>query len=275
MSKKTRRHGGTPKTPRFHLLAIQPSRNATVANIALGPRGGIRLLDTEGTEIPLSSAKVELHTHAPGRGHVLASVPLDPRSPELGMCQRLRDFTTIVGVDTNTYRCGVEKVSLISMCTVTLTPDTTDQAMARAEIVPWAVIELRDLQHPAERFGWYLACETVVHAPMYRPTDTVALVVDSDFGIHDEVNARTTAILDDYFLPPGFTLVKGDDTSRTDSLPQMIIHSCDTHARRIQRELESTQPLHPFHTLPWRYPFAYRKWLFGNIQREDLGDIVG
>jgi hypothetical protein len=89
-----------------------------------------------------------------------------------------------------------------------------------------------DIDRP-EALAWAEFMERLRRHPDVLPQWTVCLVVDSDLERLSSINARTTPIWGDYFLPSNFCLVYASaDIGKSEPLNAMM-RRCDADSRRL------------------------------------------
>jgi hypothetical protein len=93
------------------------------------------------------------------------------------------------------------------------------------------IIGLKNGVNP-ERIGWHL---TLKHnLATYDPTThgKLALVTDSELGLHADINARKIGYYGDHMLPPGASLVYASD-KETDTIGGAMLKACHNAANAI------------------------------------------
>jgi hypothetical protein len=69
------------------------------------------------------------------------------------------------------------------------------------------------------------------------------LVVDSDLGLHREINGRRVGYYESYMLPQNVTMVYASADTDRDTLQGVLIRACDRGSRRVLEEFQKRKAL--------------------------------
>ncbi|RZF59119.1 hypothetical protein EWE75_23510 [Sphingomonas populi] len=222
MSKKT----GKSKQRDDWVYGIVDARETGEISIRYDSESGkIELVDA----LP-GSTKVERSYKRDGKtDKVVASIPQDVRAP-FDPDDALKTFDNVVVMDTNkrTIAGKVCAVCMSYVIPVKLNEHSGD--IPYNPLAAYLIIGVKDGVNP-ERIGWHL---TLTHniLPAYDPLrhGKMALVTDSELGLHKDINARNVGYYGDNLLPDGITLVYASD-KETDTLGGMILKACHNGAK--------------------------------------------
>lgn len=231
------------RKPRQFGLVFQVPETTTVDGIMIGPRGEL-VPSFEGEPIRLSSAAVELSYARPKGRKVLLRATIDPQLPNIDPNAPLLTYQAVYAVDTNTRHVNGRPISV--SCVVRLGRKQTPNGLELTEM-PVAAIELHNVRGNPERVAWRLVCESLIANQDFRPDLRLGLLVDSSLNEIDEINGRTVAVVDDWMLPAGFTLLYASADSNTSTIGNRLIAASDKQATILLRRLQnqgSTQNLH-------------------------------
>lgn len=149
----------------------------------------------------------------------------------------LRSYDFVFCVDTNYPKeDGPKSLCLTLACLV-----HTDYKVFPpiSGVYALSAFEFRQVTCPPERLGWKQSIETILRSEFYKTGMKLLLIVDAHLGDISDINQRKTAILDDFFLPEGFTLFYASaDTGRAFAVSQ-IMKSCDKHAAELKQAIAS------------------------------------
>lgn len=143
----------------------------------------------------------------------------------------LLNYELILAVDTNTKRINEVDVSVAAIVQCFLERPAQIGRMTGSYSARLA-LEYENVTNP-ELVGWRETIRLILASPTYRNGQTVALIVDSELGRLRDVNARRLPIIDDFYLPVGFTLVYASADTGKESIPNRLIAFCDREAGRV------------------------------------------
>jgi hypothetical protein len=162
-----------------------------------------------------------------GKDKVLLSVParsdvsaFDPWDQIASQCSYL------IAIDTNTRIVDGRKISVSLACAL---PGELHALPNRIDLQPlccYAIFEVASGINP-ECVGWHLLLTKHILPTRLTSKKTVGIVVDSELGLHQKINARSHPYYDHHFLPPLTSLIYASADGKTNSLPSEMLRYCD------------------------------------------------
>ncbi|HEY0233696.1 MAG TPA: hypothetical protein VGC86_01380 [Afipia sp.] len=184
-------------------------------------------IDIVGAE-PGSTKTVRSYERASGKPKVTSSVPSTGTT--------MKAFDYVVAIDTNSRMIGGKKCAV---CFSYFAPKCLSAYEDRIPFLPltaYFIIGINDTENP-ERIGWHLTLTRNI-IPAYRADHgRIAVVSDSELGLHTQINARKVGYYDNQMLPDWATIVYGSDKER-DTLQGAMLALCHQGADRLLNELE-------------------------------------
>jgi hypothetical protein len=107
--------------------------------------------------------------------------------------------------------------------------------------IPWLPLGaflIRDVAHGVnpERIGWHLTLQN--YLPRFRhDEESLAIVVDSDLGQHQEINERKAGYYGSNLLPPRTALTYASSDKDKTTLQGIMIRACDAVSKNIWEQL--------------------------------------
>jgi hypothetical protein len=108
----------------------------------------------------------------------------------------------------------------------------TDQISCSVGVL--ALFECWNIVGKPENLGWWQVLQGIEKQRDFYP-GKIALIVDSDLGLHDQFNGREIPIFADFFLPSYVTLVYASDKGNPNHLSTKMIAYCDSIPRLAMR----------------------------------------
>jgi hypothetical protein len=168
-------------------------------------------------------------------------------------------FTRIAGVDTNSRVIDGVKVSVTVVCELLEVSYRGDVWSGCVEPL-WA-LEFRDPTRDPERIGWSHAFSKGVELGWFDAGERVLMVVDSHLGELENINRRTTSIIDEVYLPVGASIAYASPET-TDSPVNGLIRHCDRLSSGLLDHVEENLPTGGPSMKEARTPFgSFRYWL--------------
>jgi hypothetical protein len=166
---------------------------------------------------------------------VVSSVPHEPGAP-FDPDDALKSFENVVAMDTNKRTIGGKQcaVCFSYFIPVKLNEHTGD--IPYNPLAAYFIVGIEDGVNP-ERIGWHLTLMNNI-SPAYDPSrhGRLALVTDSELGLHSDINARKIGYYGDQLLPEWATLVYASDRE-TDTLGGMLLKACHNAATSVIEEM--------------------------------------
>lgn len=166
-----------------------------------------------------------------GKPKIVTSIPSNGKSA-FAAKDALFAYDSILAVDTNTRtlfgkKCGV--------CVSYFVPGSP-ASLAATKQVPYVVLAaylivgIGEGVNP-ERIGWHLTVSRHI-SPATPANHRIALVVDSELGLHREINSRTIGYYRDHLLPPPITIGYSSSDTDNETLGGGMIRLCDQMATK-------------------------------------------
>jgi hypothetical protein len=187
--------------------------------------GGLRVFAADGPASPECAWIETTYPRAKGL-KVLNRANIDPKTLVVHPNDVLAQYLWTFAVDTN--RPSDEAVTftgVVQAQVASLGPTTHRVGIARE-----VVIELHNIEFPAERFGWWLVTSSVVNRAVGVRT---AVLVDSDLSKLPAINRREEPIVGNNYLPDGFELLYASSDAGGEFIANHLLQRADRNAREI------------------------------------------
>jgi hypothetical protein len=248
---KKRRKGQT-KHPREMGLVFTVKETTVVHGVALGDDGVLHLL-RDGQPVELASASVEL-SYARKKGRkVLLRAPVNPARPVVDPHAHLLEYHAVFAVDTNTRTIRGNAVSA-GVLVRGLFYRSPDGVVAEPHQNVIAV-EFHNATTDPERITWQLVCEELQRL---LPDKRIGILVDSALDNLAGFNTRSTAVVDDWYLPANFALVYSSDAAM-DTVANHLIRRADEEATAVLKLIEQSDK-YRLYPAPPRAPYSRFCW---------------
>jgi hypothetical protein len=193
------------------------------------------------------STKTERRYERPsGKAKVVTSVPSDGASP-FDAKRALYAYDWAFAVDTNNTDLRGSQCAACFSHYVQLPPRGFTGNLLWRPLRAFLISGIAAGINP-ERIGWFLTLSSL--APHLPHLGRVALVVDSELGLHREINGRRVGYYESHMLPQNVTMVYASADTDKDTLQGVLIRACDRGSRRVLEEFQKRKAL-PRMT-PWK-----------------------
>jgi hypothetical protein len=193
-------------------------------------------IEIEGAE-PGSTHTETSYPRSGGKPKVISSVPTFGSSP-FTTAKALLDYDRVIAIDTNSRRVDGARWAI---CCSYYVPETLNCYRGEIPWLPLGAFLIRGIADGVnpERIGWHLTLQN--YLPRFRHDDeSLAIVVDSELGQHQEINARKVGYYSSNFLPPRTALVYASSDKDKNTLQGVMIRACDAVSRKIWEQMEPT-----------------------------------
>jgi len=161
---------------------------------------------------------------------VITRAVADPQDPRMDFTHALSAYDLFFAIDTNTKIVRGAKVSVTAViCGASAPPEIRYK--------PLGCFEFREVSCPPERLGWAKAIQTHLKSSAYEDGQRCCVIVDAHLGELDGINARHEPILDDFLLPPNFTLDYAT-ADAADNIQNRMLRLADTHSASLLKFIE-------------------------------------
>lgn len=233
--------------PREQFITIDCGEPVAMTSVELLPHGGLQWFAGERPVTPVA-AWHETRRPRDKAPKVMSRVPLDPTTLVANPYAAMQRFRTVLAIDTNTKDVNGERVSIGALAMASF-------EVSRIKCVHVQALEIRKAVGNPERIMWRLVLSA------FESAETpAALVVDSELGLLNQINAGEEPIEGSSYLAAGWCLVYGTADSGADLLPNRMIRECDKRATRLFLELPAAG-MSGLNDAPPEEHFAqFRKW---------------
>jgi hypothetical protein len=192
------------------------------------------------------SAKTERRFERPsGKPKVVTSIPSDGRSA-FDAKRALYAYDWAFAVDTNSIDLHGSRCAACFSHYVQLPPRGYTGSLLWRPLGAFLIRGIAPGINP-ERIGWFLTLSSL--APHLRHLGRIALVVDSELGLHPAINMRHIGYYESFLLPENVTMVYASADTDKDTLQGVLIHASDRSSRRVLEEFQKGEALPPM--TPW------------------------
>ena len=146
---------------------------------------------------------------------------------------QLRNYNKIFAIDTNTKSVGKDTYSIAAIVECKIL------AMPFGSIASYSNIATMKILNPvgvAEKLAWRKWIQIVMKQPFFNILHKYCLIVDHDYGNINEYNKRIKPIVENFYLPMGFTLIYAS-SDKAESLVNQLIKKCDSVAKKKLKNL--------------------------------------
>lgn len=229
--------GKSAKLERYTLVSIRFKTKVKVRRWRLTMDGKhIELFGTPVSvlllpETSLVPSEVEMVTYygRPSKRKVLSAFYFENESPPSTPHCALERFDQVYGIDTNTV--SFEEFGPLSVTIamkVSMTRIGNEYGNFRTE--SFVQFARRNVSNNPEVSGWVEVLHHILADPRHVQKK-IGIVVDSELGKLQQMNARRIPLMDNFYLPSNFELVFATDASGTEEfIPNKLIRACDKAA---------------------------------------------
>jgi hypothetical protein len=191
--------------------------------------------------IPGSTKTERRYERASGKTKVVTSVPSDGRSA-FNAKRALLAYDWAFAVDTNSIDIQGSRCAGCFSHYVQLPPRGFEGNLIWRPLGAFLISGIAEGFNP-ERIGWFLTLSSI--APYLRHLGRIALVVDSELGLHQSINARRVGYYESLLLPENVTMVYASADTDRDTLQGVLICACDRNSRLVLEEFGKRKALPP------------------------------
>jgi len=142
------------------------------------------------------------------------------------------NYSSFVGVDTNTRSIRGQTISVTGIVLGTKTTDPTDGAPAVAYETPYCLEFVQVVGKP-ERVGWAMSLRQLREDGLLSGANRVALVVDSELSLLRAFNVREEPVVEGLLLPDGLEFVYASADSGGEYLANKLVRTADRASRKV------------------------------------------
>lgn len=180
-----------------------------------------------------------------GKDKVLYSTPVEGFSAldESFIEQLKKRFDYLIAVDTNTInkppRTNGCRISVCSSCAVPIPLSEVTDQIAFNTVAAHLIYDSGPVVNP-EPLGWHLIIQKLSGIPSLS-SKRIAIVVDSELGLHLDINARKIPYYGEHILPPNMTLIYAS-SDKPEIFANYMLKHCDFMAESIIEDFRKKDP---------------------------------
>jgi len=184
---------------------------------------------------PGSSRTERRYERSSGKPKVVSSIPSGGRVPSM----RSRRSTPSTGLLPLIQT--VSRLETLGMgCAFRTTPKCPSGFVGNIVYRPlgaFLIAGIAEAVNP-ERIGWFL---TIKHhlAAHQAHMGRIAVVVDSELGLHRAINSREVGYYEGHLMPDNITMVYASSDKDKETMQGVMLRACDRNSRRILGEFRS------------------------------------
>ncbi len=165
---------------------------------------------------------------------VVSSIPHETGAP-FDPDDALKAFDCVVAMDTNKRTIAGKECAVCFSYFIPVRFTEHEGDVPYNPLTAYFIIGINEGVNP-ERIGWHLTLKN--NLPAYDPSvhGRLALVTDSELGLHPDINARKIGYYGDQMLPDGAALVYASD-KETDTIGGTMLKACHNGATRVIEEM--------------------------------------
>lgn len=166
---------------------------------------------------------------------VVSSIPHDVGAP-FDPDDALRSFDHVVVMDTNKRTIAGKECAVCFSYLIPVKLTEHEGDIPYSPLTAYFIVGIAKGVNP-ERIGWHLTLTNNI-LPAYDASrhGTLALVTDSELGLHANINARKVGYYNEHILPEWAKLVYASD-KETDTLGGAILKACHNGATQVIEEM--------------------------------------
>jgi len=195
----------------------------------------IEILDA----VPGSTKTERRYERPSGKAKVVTSIPSDGPSA-FDAKRALYAYDWAFAVDTNSTDIDGTRCAVCFSHYVQLPPRGFTGNLVWRPLQAFLISGIAAEINP-ERIGWFLTLSSL--APHLPRLGRVALVVDSELGLHREINGRRAGYYESHMLPQNVTMIYASADADKDTLQGVLIRACDRGSRRLLEEFKKRETL--------------------------------
>ena len=236
MSKNSK--ASKPK-PTFVDVRFRIPVGVEASNMSITPSGDLILRDKNVTEFtPVNFSRAVSHERPKGP-KVRTRQFLNQGVGAIGGLRQLSQYDSIFVIDTNTKQIKGKSVSVAAFACCRIDSEFGNYRITCNE-ERINIYEFHNVLKKPELLAILKLAGDVSRSKYFKSSMRMAVVTDTELGIHDELNERRIPIYGDQYLPQGFELLYASADTGQEALNK-IIRVCDRQAGKQLEELENEQ----------------------------------
>jgi hypothetical protein len=185
---------------------------------------------------PGSSRTERRYERSSGKPKVVSSIPSGGPSA-FDAKQALYAFDWALAVDTNSLTTGDTRYGVCFSNYAQMPPRGFVGNIVYRPLGAFLIAGIAEAVNP-ERIGWFL---TIKHhlAAHQAHMGRIAVVVDSELGLHRAINSREVGYYEGHLMPDNITMVYASSDKDKETMQGVMLRACDRNSRRILGEFRS------------------------------------
>ena len=152
-------------------------------------------------------------------------------------------YDSLYAIDTNTTRHKSGRLLSVSVV-YAATVQAVDNGLSMFEAAPFRAQASLHQKDKPEMEGWVWLIDELLPMLDNGTVRRIGIVVDSELGILEGLNARTTPLTNGCFLPAGIEFIYATDSAGTDQFAvNKLISSCDKLSAHFAQRLKTVEPV--------------------------------
>ncbi len=244
------------KIPRDHFIIGHTDDVVTELTLTLDPITGVPSIP----ELDPASLRSQIsHVREKKDDKVLYSSPTDGfvALGESFIAQLKKKFDYLIAIDTNTLKDPTRTNGCrISACASCAIPGSLSEAFGDVVFQPVAAHLILDPGPDVnpEPLGWHLIIQKLSRIPALN-SKRIGIIVDSELGLHLDINARKIPYYGEHILPQNMTLIYASSDKPEIFANHMLKH-CDHMAELTLDDFRTKDPDFMFHVKGQKYGSA-------------------
>jgi hypothetical protein len=176
------------------------------------------------------------YERASGKPKVVSSIPSNGKTA-FSANRALFAYDWVIAIDTNSRTVGGNRCAVCVSYYVPKRPATYEApGVPFVPLAAFLIVGISAGVNP-ERIGWHLTMKH--HLDVTRVVNQrVAIVVDSELGLHRAINAREIGYYKNNLLPDAVSMVYASTDTDKDTLQGVMIRMCDSTASALLEHFE-------------------------------------
>lgn len=239
---KKGKHNQDPKIPRDHYVIGHGTELVSALTFNFDPATGtfnVPELDPASLRSQISYQKKN------GKDKVLISSPTDNFSAlgESFMDQLKKKFDYLIAIDTNTIdkppRTNGCRISVSASCAIPVPLSEVTNQVAFNPVAAHLIYDSGPVVNP-EPLGWHLTIQKLSRIPSLN-SKRIGIIVDSELGLHFDINARKIPYYGEHILPTNMTLIYAS-SDKPEIFANAMLKHCDSMAEMTIEDFRKKDP---------------------------------
>jgi hypothetical protein len=196
-------------------------------------------IEIEGAE-PGSTKTVSSYSRANGKQKIVSSTPTANPSP-FSTKRAIFSYDRVIAIDTNSRLVQGRRHAICTSYQVEQRLTNERSEFPYVHLFSFLIKDIKDGINP-ERIGWHLVLSRFLQT-LHLEADRLAIVVDSELGLHQRINTRSEGYYGEHVLPNNCAFVYASADADNETLPGAMIKICDKTSSMIFDYLKENDEL--------------------------------